>query len=99
MPDITVTRTDLAKAVHQQVGLSFNECDQIVLDTLDQISSSLLVDGAVKLSNFGSFKVVYKKERMGRNPKTREDAVVSARRVVVFTAANNLKRQVANRPL
>ena len=99
MPDITVTRADLAKAVHQQVGLSFNECDQIVLDTLDQISSSLLVDGAVKLSNFGSFKVVYKKERMGRNPKTREDAVVSARRVVVFTAANNLKRQVANRPL
>jgi len=28
MPDITVTRADLAKAVHQQVGLSFNESDQ-----------------------------------------------------------------------
>ncbi len=97
MPDITVTRADLAKALVEKVGLSQHECDQLVVDVLDQIAGSLVDDGEVKLSGFGSFKVVDKKERMGRNPRNGEDAVVSARRVVVFKAADNLKRLVNDR--
>ena len=66
----------------------------MVDDLLDQVANSLVDDGEVKLSSFGSFKVVDKKERMGRNSKTGEGAAVSARRVFAFKAANNLKRLV-----
>ncbi len=97
MPDITVTRADLAKALFEKVGLSHHECDQLVVDVLDQIAGSLVDDGEVKLSGFGSFKVVDKKERMGRNPRTRKEAVISAHKFVRFKAATNLKRQVAVR--
>jgi integration host factor subunit alpha len=56
-----------------------------------------LIDGnSVKLSSFGSFMVRQKKERIGRNPKTKEEAVIDARRVVVFRASKELKNRIVN---
>ena len=97
MANKTVTRSDITNALVKEVGLSQYECDQAVMDVLSQITNSLFDDGEVKLSNFGSFRVAEKKERIARNPKTKEPAVVSARKVVVFKPANNLKRLVAVR--
>ena len=34
--------------------------------------------------------------RMGRNPKTKEEAVIDARRVVVFRASKELKNRIVN---
>jgi integration host factor subunit alpha len=42
---------------------------------------------AVKLSTFGIFKVRSKRERIGRNPKTRVEAPIRARRVLTFKAS------------
>ena len=47
-------------------------------------------------SSFGSFMVRQKKERIGRNPKTKEEAVIDARRVVVFRASKELKNRIVN---
>ncbi|MCP4042125.1 MAG: hypothetical protein GY731_09260 [Gammaproteobacteria bacterium] len=46
------------------------------------------------LSSFGNFDLHDKKERPGRNPKTGEDAVISARRVVAFHPVAKLREQV-----
>jgi integration host factor subunit alpha len=97
MSDKTVTRADLATALHQAVGLSRSDCRRLVDDVFDEINRSLVDDGEAKLSSFGSFTLRHKRERLGRNPKTGEEAVVSARRVVVFTPAQKLKSQVAVR--
>ena len=51
---------------------------------------------SVKLSSFGSFMVRQKNERIGRNPKTKEEAVIDARRVVVFRASKELKNKIIN---
>ncbi len=48
----------------------------------------------LKITNFGSFSVRHKGPRMGRNPKTGEEAPISARRVVVFKPAQKLKHRV-----
>jgi integration host factor subunit alpha len=94
MSDRTVTRTDLADALYQEVGLSKDDCRKLVDDTLDQIADALVEDEEVKVSNFGSFIIRHKNERVGRNPKTGETAVVSARKVVTFKPAHELKRLV-----
>jgi len=69
-------------------------------DIVDQIFEEMileLIDGkSVKLSSFGSFMVRDKKQRIGRNPKTKEEAIIDARRVVVFRASKELKNKVIN---
>ena len=48
----------------------------------------------MKLTSFGTFSVKHKKERIGRNPKTKEEAIIDARRVISFRASKELKRRV-----
>ena len=43
-----------------------------------------MTNGYVKIHNFGSFKVTRKKTRIGRNPKTMEDVMISERKVLKF---------------
>ena len=48
----------------------------------------------VKISNFGKFEKRKKKKREGRNPKTKEKKLISARNVVLFKASKDFKKFV-----
>ncbi len=48
----------------------------------------------MKITGFGTFKVHSKKERMGRNPKTSEPAVISARKTVSFKSSRLVKNKI-----
>ncbi|GIS75848.1 MAG: hypothetical protein CM1200mP12_15670 [Gammaproteobacteria bacterium] len=50
----------------------------------------------MKLSGFGNFKILNKRERPGRNPKTGEPAIISARKVVTFKAGQKLRKKMSN---
>ncbi len=90
----TLTRADLADAVVQRVGLSRNESQELVDTVLAGICTSLEGGDPVKLSSFGSFGLREKGERVGRNPKTGEEKVISPRRVLVFRASNIMKNKI-----
>ncbi len=94
MSSKTVTRAHLTDILHKEVGLSHSECGKLLEDVLSRITRCLVEEGEVKLSNFGSFSIHQKQERIGRNPLTGEEAVISARRIVRFKPALNLKRRV-----
>ena len=94
MANTTVTRNTLVEALNQEVGLSRNECAELLEDILRTITDRLAEGTTVKIANFGSFSVRHKKTRMGRNPKTGEEVPISARRVVVFKPAQKLKHRV-----
>ena len=55
---------------------------------------NLKKDEIIKISNFGNFKVKMKNERIGRNPKTKQTAKISARKVVSFKASKILKSRI-----
>jgi len=61
----------------------------------EEIKNSLVNDEEVKISGFGNFKILNKKERPGRNPKTGEPALISARKVVTFKAGQKLRKKLA----
>jgi len=65
----TITRTDLANAIYEEVGLSRNDCADLLQSVLDRMTESLAEGEPVKISGFASFSVRHKKERIGRNPK------------------------------
>jgi integration host factor subunit alpha len=90
----TVTRAQLAEAVYQEVGLSRSESATLVDSILSQIADSLMSDGAVKVSSFGTFSVRHKGHRVGRNPKTGEEVPILPRRVLVFRASQVLKDRI-----
>ena len=50
----------------------------------------------IKVSSFGTFKVIHKKKRIGRNPKTKEEAIISPRKVVKFTPSLLVKQKLNN---
>ena len=92
----TLTRADLSEAIYSEVGISKVESSQIVDQIFEEMILELIDGNNVKLSSFGSFMVRQKKERTGRNPKTKEEAIIDARRVVVFRASKELKNKIVN---
>jgi integration host factor subunit alpha len=89
-----VTKAEIAKVVHERVGLSKKESGQIVELVLGAIRTSLEAGEDVKVSGFGHFMVRQKNARRGRNPKTGEEITISSRRVVTFRASQLLKQEL-----
>ena len=94
MKGSTLTRADLCEAVHDEVGLSRQDCATLVERTLELMIQALEAGEQVKLSGFGVFQVRAKRARMGRNPKTGEPAAIEPRRVIGFRASQVMKSRV-----
>lgn len=94
MKGSTLTRADLCEAVHDEVGLSRQDCATLVERTLELMIQALEAGEQVKLSGFGVFQVRAKRARMGRNPKTGEPAAIEPRRVIGFRASQVMKARV-----
>ena len=90
----TLTRADLTESVYRNIGLSRNESSDLVEAVLEEVCACLEVGEEVKLSSFGTFSVQSKNERVGRNPKTGIEAVITSRRVLSFRPSHILKDRV-----
>ena len=91
----TVTRADLANAVHRETDLARRDAAALVDMAIETIAERLSAGETVTISGFGSFRVRDKRAREGRNPKTGEPAPIPARRVVTFRASHVLKTRIA----
>ncbi len=94
MSDTTLTRAELADDVYRKLGISHAESAELVDTVIEEIVTALQRDDQVKLSSFGTFSLRKKSQRMGRNPKTKEEIPITARRVVTFHASNLLVKRV-----
>lgn len=90
----TLTRAELSEIIYSEVGISKTESAEIVDQFFEEMILDLVDGKSVKLTSFGTFLVKHKGQRIGRNPKTKEEAVIEARRVTVFRASKELKRRV-----
>ena len=94
MKGATLTRADLCESVHEEVGLTRQDCAGLVERTLELMVEALEDGQQVKLSGFGVFQVRGKRARMGRNPKTGEPATIDPRRVIGFRASQVMKARI-----
>ncbi len=91
----TLTRVDFDKALAKVLPhLSGRELRNAFDDTLEAITAALEAEEDVILSGFGKFWVQHKVPRTGRNPKTGKTAVITARKVLGFSAAPGLKNRL-----
>ena len=91
MKSRTWTRNDLVEKISLNVGLPHSTSSLIIEAIFDFILLELENNHDVKISSFGSFIIRNKKSRLGRNPKTGIEALISARNVVTFNPSNILK--------
>ncbi len=89
---MSVTKKDIADLLVEKIDVTHNQALSITNDFFDSIKDSLAKDEEVKLSGFGNFIVREKSARPGRNPKTGEQVMISARKVVTFKAGPKLKK-------
>ena len=63
-------------------------------DFFELLADELIKKNKVKISSFGTFKIINKKERIGRNPKTKVEAKISSRKVATFKPSLIIKEKL-----
>ena len=94
MSDNNLTRIEIANFINKEVGISRSESSYFVDTIVNEMIKSLIEKKILKVSSFGTLKLRYKKERIGRNPKTGTEHTISARNTVSFIASKVLKNKV-----
>ena len=89
-----MVKSELIKAIQSSVCVPTETAKKVIDEAINQITIALSNGDEVTLRGLGSFRVSDKAERMGRNPKTGEDAVITARKVVSFKASTALKEAI-----
>ena len=90
------TRKDLSNKIYQNLGFSKNYSSTIIDNFFETLIQELIKSHKIKISSFGTFQVIHKKKRIGRNPKTKEEAIIVPRRVVKFTPSLLVKQKLNN---
>ena len=88
---INLTKKDLVNLIYMQIGYSKQISENLIEDFFKTIIDNLKKERTLKLSNFGTFSIRQKKSRLGRNPKTKEEKIISERNVVLFKPSKEFK--------
>ena len=88
------TKKNLISKINQNVGFSKNLSSKIIDNFFESLISALVISNKIKISSFGTFKVINTKERTGRNPKTKIEAKILPRKVVKFKPSSFVKKEI-----
>ena len=88
------TRKDLSNKIHLTLGFSKDFSSTIVDDFFETLVTELIKSNKVKNSSFGTFKVMNKNERIGRNPKTKIETTITSRKVIKFKPSQHIKEKL-----
>jgi|TARA_B100001063_G_scaffold242055_1_gene270036 integration host factor subunit alpha len=88
-----INKKNFIKDLSIQTGFSTNLTKKIIEDLI-AIFIREIKTGNLNIKNIGSFKLIKKRERIGRNPKTKETFLISARKSISFTASQKISKDL-----
>ena len=89
-----LTKKEIINSIYMQIGYSKKICETLIDDFFEILLENLIKNQKVKISGFGTFFLKRKRERIGRNPKTKQKATISSRNVVLFKASKDLIKYI-----
>jgi|TARA_B110000285_G_C14988125_1_gene544888 integration host factor subunit alpha len=92
--ETNLKKEDIAKNISKKVGISSLYSTTIINDIIKILQDNLKLRLKLKIKNFGVFVTQYKKKRLGRNPKNKQEHDISERIVVSFKTSDHLKRKI-----
>jgi len=93
---INLTKKDIVNSIYMQIGFSKKISSNLLEDLFQVILKNIISDKKVKISKFGTFILRKKNKRLGRNPKTKEEKIISERNVILFKPSKELKKYINN---
>ena len=91
---INLTKKNIVNALYMQIGYSKKVSENLLEDIFELILDNLIKHNKVKIAKFGTFILRKKSKRIGRNPKTKENKIISERKVILFRPSKELKKSV-----
>ena len=89
-----ITKYDFSNKLFESIGISKN-LSKIILDGLiESLIEIIIQKNKLNLKNIGSFKIIQKKERIGRNPRSKETFIIKKRKVIIFKPSKNLLKLI-----
>jgi len=86
-------KKDLIDNLSKKTGFSNLFSNKIIDDFFDVLIDHVKTKD-LNLKNLGTFKIILKKERMGRNPRTKESFIITARKTISFVTSKNLQKLI-----
>tara|TARA_B100000989_G_C19378354_1_gene400481 strand:+ start:260 stop:550 length:291 start_codon:yes stop_codon:yes gene_type:complete len=93
---VNLTKKQIVNSIYMQIGFSKKISETLLEDFFQIIINNLIFNKKVKIAKFGTFLLRNKKERIGRNPKTKEIKLISSRKVILFKPSKELKNYINN---
>ena len=90
----TLTKKDLANTINNKLGYSKEEAKGFVQVFFKSIINNIVKEKKLKITNLGTFTAIKKKARMGRNPKTKEEALITERYVISLKFSKLLRDKI-----
>ena len=90
---VNLSKKDISKQISEKTGLSFLFSKNLTEDLID-IIKELIKYKDLNIKNFGKFKILKKKERIGRNPKNNEEFIISSRKVISFYGSKKMNKKL-----
>ena len=91
MTSNNITKNEFSKNISGKTGFPISLSKKIV-DDLFIIFREMIKNNDLILKNIGTFKLSKKNERIGRNPKTKEEFLISERKSIRFIVSKNLSK-------
>ena len=88
-----IKKIDIIKNLSNKTGFSSIYSKKLVSDLIEAIVSNIK-KGNLNLKNVGSFKLIKKRERLGRNPKTGKEFIISSRKSIKFVTSAKLTKKL-----
>jgi integration host factor subunit alpha len=92
----TLTKNELIIYLSSKFDLKQKDAEQILNNLFEEMIATLAMGTELNLSGFGNFILRNKKSRIGRNPNTKEEFPIPARRVVSFHTSPKLRKFLKN---
>ncbi len=91
-----LTKKEIINSIYMQIGFSKKINEILLEDIFEIILKNIIKYKKVKIAKFGTFSLRKKKQRIGRNPKTKETKIISERNVILFKASKEFKDFINN---
>ena len=89
-------KLEISKNLSKKMGFSILFSKKVIDDLLNVLILSIK-ENNLNLKNLGVFKIIKKKERLGRNPKTKENYKITARKALSFKASKKIIKSISRK--
>lgn len=84
-------KQDIVDKIYEETGLPKKDIMIVVNSFLETMKEAFKSEERIELRGFGVFEVKRRKPRIGRNPRTREEVKIPARKVITFKPSKLIK--------